>query len=206
MLPILSDWRTRTPAPRLASARRKDDLGAIRFKACRQAKPHKESIMLGITKQDFAIRADNFDLTQPWNLLRLIAGGFMFPHVAGKFVAGGLSVGTVGFFAKAGFTPPEAWLILAALVETATGIALVLGLCTRFAALGAAGALAVAVYALQMVKGFGWTWNTGGYEYPVFWAVVCISVAMNEFQRVAQRSSVARRQATSAARPATASA
>jgi putative oxidoreductase len=145
----------------------------------------RKNIMLGITKEDFSIRTENFDLTKPWNILRIICGAFMFPHVAGKFVAGAINPGTLGFFAKAGMQPPEAWVILAILVEAGTGIALVLGLCTRFAALGAAGALAVAVYALHMVKGFGWTWNTGGYEYPVFWAIVCIAVAMNEFKRVA---------------------
>jgi putative oxidoreductase len=65
------------------------------------------------------------------------------------------------------------------------GVFLVLGLCTRFAALGAAAILGVAVYALQVVKGFGWTWNTGGYEYPVFWAIVCVAIAIEEFKRVA---------------------
>lgn len=138
--------------------------------------------MLGITKNDFSIRAQNFDLTQPWNLLRIIAGAFMFPHVASKFVAGGLSPGVIGFFTKAGFQPPEAWVVLAALVEAGTGLALVLGLCTRFAALGAAGALVVAVYALHAVKGFAWLWNMGGYEYPIFWGLVCIAVAMNGFR------------------------
>jgi putative oxidoreductase len=138
--------------------------------------------MLGITREDFSIRASNFNLAQPWNILRIIAGAFMFPHVASKFTADGLSAGVIGFFAKAGFQPPEAWVMLAALVEGATGVALVLGLCTRFAALGAAGALAVAVYALHSIKGFAWLWNMGGYEYPIFWGVVCIAVAMNEFR------------------------
>jgi putative oxidoreductase len=100
---------------------------------------------------------------------RIISGAFTFPHVAGKFVNGALNPGTVAFFAKAGFQPPEVWVYFAAGAESLTGIALVLGICTRYAALGAAAVLAVAVYALQMVKGFGWTWNTGGYEYPVFW-------------------------------------
>jgi putative oxidoreductase len=44
--------------------------------------------------------------------------------------------------------------------------------------------LAIAVYSLQVVKGFGWTWNTGGYEYPVFWAIVCIAVALEEWKVV----------------------
>jgi putative oxidoreductase len=137
--------------------------------------------MLGITRNDFVVRARNFDLSQPWNILRIIAGAFMFPHALSKFTAAGLNPGVVGFFTKAGFQPPEAWMILAAVVEAGTGIALVLGVCTRFAALGAAGALAVAVYALHVVKGFGWLWNMGGYEYPIFWGLVCVALAMNEF-------------------------
>ena len=143
--------------------------------------------MLGITREDFTIRTENFSPADPWNILRFICGAFMFPHVASKFVAGALNPAVIGFFSKAGFAPAEAWMILAALVEAGTGIALVFGLCTRFAALGAAGALVVAVYALHMVKGFGWTWNTGGYEYPVFWAIVCLAVSINGFNQVAKR-------------------
>jgi putative oxidoreductase len=135
------------------------------------------------TSNDFRIKAENFDLTKGSNVIRIIAGAFMFPHVAGKFAGGALSVATVGFFAKAGFNPPELWLYLAAAAETLTGIALVLGICTRYAALGAAAVLAVAVYALQVVKGFsGWTWNKGGYEYPVFWALVCIGISIEEWK------------------------
>ena len=140
--------------------------------------------MLGIGKSDFTLQGTHFALNNPWNILRIICGAFMFPHALSKFVDGAINPGTLAFFAKAGFAPPAMWLVLAATVEVGTGIALVLGLCTRFAALGAAGALAVAVYALHMVNGFKWTWNTGGYEYPVFWGIVCIAVAMNEFQRI----------------------
>jgi putative oxidoreductase len=145
--------------------------------------------MLGLTRDDFRIRAENFDLTNGANVLRIIAGAFMFPHAAGKFASLAtltLNAGTVGFFAKAGMTPGELWVYLAAAAELATGLFLVLGLCTRYAALGAAAILGIAVYALQVVKGFsGWTWNTGGYEYPVFWALVCIAIALEEFKRVA---------------------
>ena len=134
------------------------------------------------TMDDFRIKAENFDLTNGLNILRIICGAFMFPHVAGKFVAGGLSAATVGFFAKAGFHPPELWIYIAACAETLTGVALILGVCTRYAALGAAAVLAIAVYSLQVVKGFGWTWNTGGYEYPVFWAIACLVVALEAWK------------------------
>lgn len=135
-----------------------------------------------LTKADFRISPSHFDLTQGWNILRIISGAFMFPHAASKFTGGALTVGTVGFFEKAGFHPPEFWIWLAAIVEVSAGVALVLGICTRYAALAAAGALAVAVYALQTVKGFGWTWNTGGYEYPVFWGLVCVAIAIEAWK------------------------
>ena len=155
-----------------------------------------------ITRDDFRIQASAFDLSRSSNILRIAAGAFMFPHIAGKFADGGLNPGTLGFFAKAGLTPPEFWVGLAATSEFLVGVFLVLGLCTRFAALGGAAVLLTAVYALQVVKGFGWTWNTGGYEYPVFWSIVCIAVAMDAFRehaRTAVRSTVG---ATGRVRPA----
>jgi len=142
-----------------------------------------------ITADDFRIKSENFDLTKGLNILRIICGAFMFPHVAGKFVGGALSAGTVGFFAKAGFHPPEVWVYIAATAETLAGIALILGVCTRFAALGAAAVLAIAVYSLHVVKGFGWTWNTGGYEYPVFWTIACLVVALEAWKTFLAASS-----------------
>jgi len=141
-----------------------------------------------LTRDDFRIKGENFDLTRGANILRIAAGAFMFPHVYGKFADIGtltLKAGTVGFFEKAGMVPGVLWTYLAAGAELTAGIFLVLGLCTRYASLGAAAILAIAVYALQVVKGFsGWTWNTGGYEYPVFWSLVCVAIAVEEFRRV----------------------
>jgi len=134
------------------------------------------------TRDDFRIKAENFDLSNGLNIIRIICGLFLFPHVAGKFAAGAVAAGTAGFFAKAGFHPPEVWVYIAALSETVAGVALVLGICTRFAALGAFALLAIAVYSLQVVKGFGWTWNTGGYEYPVFWALTSLAVAVEAWK------------------------
>ena len=138
--------------------------------------------MFTLTRDDFRIQASSFDLTKGSNILRIACGAFMFPHIAGKFANGAFNPGTLGFFAKAGMTPPEFWLGLAAMSEFLVGVFLVLGLCTRFAALGGAAVLLMAVYALQVVKGFGWTWNTGGYEYPVFWAIASVVVAMEAWK------------------------
>lgn len=158
--------------------------------------------MLTLTRDDFRIQASSFRLTEPANILRIAAGAFMFPHIAGKFANGAFNAGTLGFFAKAGLTPPEFWVGLAALSEFAVGVFLVLGLCTRFAAIGGAVVLLVAVYALQVVKGFGWTWNTGGYEYPVFWALTCLAVALGAWKEYFARLRPATAGATAELRPA----
>jgi len=147
-----------------------------------ELKKQQGDIMLSITKKDFVLQRKNFQLQNPWNILRLIAGAFFIPHALSKVVNGALNPGIVGFFDKAGFHPPEFWVTLAFLAEMVCGIALILGICTRFAALGAGFTLLIAVYALQVVKGFGWLWNFGGYEYPVFWAIVCFSVSIHAFQ------------------------
>ena len=138
--------------------------------------------MFGLSKEDFVLRPANFDLSNEWNILRIMAGAFMFPHIAGKFIGWAPDPATVGFFVKAGFTPGEMWVWIAAASETAAGLFLLLGLCTRFAALGAAAVLGLAVYALFAVKGFGWVWNKGGFEYPVFWSITCLAIAMHEFK------------------------
>ncbi len=44
-----------------------------------------------LSKEDFRIKADNFDPSNGFNIIRIICGLFMFPHVAGKFAAGGVA-------------------------------------------------------------------------------------------------------------------
>ena len=125
-----------------------------------------------------------FDLTNGDNVIRIAAGLFMFPHVIGKFVD---HAAILGFFTKAGFPAPELFLWLAAATEGLAGICLVFGLFTRFAAPAAAGALIVAVGALYNVGGFKWLWNKGGFEYPVFWALICLAITVREWAPLIHR-------------------
>jgi hypothetical protein len=53
--------------------------------------------MLTLSKQDFTLRPISLDLTNEWNILRLIAGAFMFPHILGKFIGWAPDPVTVGF-------------------------------------------------------------------------------------------------------------
>jgi len=139
---------------------------------------------LSITQHPCAI-ADRFDLTCGWNLLRIATGAFFLPHVAGKFVGfNSINPMVLGFFETAGFSPAAPFVVLAAMLETAVGIALVMGIFTRYAALAATLILMTAAYALHTVNGFkSWVWNSGGYEYPVFWAIACLAVALEAFRQ-----------------------
>lgn len=139
-----------------------------------------------ITRDDFRIRASNFDLTESHNVVRILAGFMMLPHAASKFAAGGLNPGTVGFFAKAGFQPAEFMVGLAAVAEITGGVFLLLGLATRWAALGVSAIMALTIVALLNVGPFKWLWNFGGIEYNVFWCLTALAVAVTEFKRRAE--------------------
>jgi putative oxidoreductase len=116
-----------------------------------------------------------FDPRDGDNIIRISAGAFMFPHVAGKFLD---HTAVLGFFTKAGFPAPEFFVALAAVTEAVSGICLVLGLWVRLAAPAAAGALFAAAAALYEVGGFKWVWNKGGFEYPMFWGLVCLALTV----------------------------
>lgn len=138
-----------------------------------------------LTADDFKISSSNFNLCNPLNILRIVAGFCFFPHALSKFTADGLNTGLLAFFGKAGFTMPSPafWLCLAAFAEVASGITLILGIATRWMALVAAGTLVIAVYALLVVGGFKWTWNTGGIEYPVVWMITCLCIALDAWKK-----------------------
>lgn len=121
------------------------------------------------------ITAANFDLSNGSNLLRILVGLYFLPHVV-NMIRNRAAV--VDFFDKAGIRPAAFCVGLAILVEAGSGAALVLGLYTPYAALLAAALLLVAAYAVFRLQGFKWLWISGGFEFPVFWSITCIAVAV----------------------------
>ncbi len=119
--------------------------------------------------------AHNFDLTDGFNILRLICGLFFIPHIYAKFFV----PEALGFFVAAKFQPPATWMYTACIIETLLAIALIFGIYPRYAGAIAAIHLGVAAVAVARVTGGKWLWNIGGYEYCVFWAICCAGVAMH---------------------------
>ena len=109
-------------------------------------------------------------------LLRLSAGVLFLLHGAylKVFVFG--MAGTGKFFASLGFPEWFAWLVV--LYETIGGLALILGIGTRWVALFLGVHLLVAAYLGHAGNGWLFTNNGGGYEYPVFWAIACFALAL----------------------------
>lgn len=119
--------------------------------------------------------AENFNLLNEFNILRIICGAFFIPHVYAKlFVPEAL-----GFFVAAKFKPPAVWMSIALAIETVLAICLILGIYTNYAASVAAIHMGVAGAAVYRVTGGKWLWNIGGYEYCLFWAICCVVVAMH---------------------------
>ena len=110
-----------------------------------------------------------------FNILRIICGAFFIPHIYAKFFV----PEALGFFVAAKFQPPAAWMYFACVIEIALAIGLIFGIFTTFVGALAALHLAVAGGAVYRVSNGKWLWNIGGCEYPVFWAICCVVVAMH---------------------------
>jgi putative oxidoreductase len=120
--------------------------------------------------------ADSFDLTNGSNVLRIVCGFFLIPHLFVKFQSQDF---VKGFMAKAGLKPPAAWLYAAFAVEIVASIGLIFDIYTFYAAMLAGVFLLVAAYASYRVSEGKWMWNFGGAEYPLFWAIACFVVALD---------------------------
>src|SRR6266571_2454058 len=107
-------------------------------------------------------------------LLRLSLGAMFIAHASFKYFVFTLP-GTAQFFASVGFPRPLAYVVFAA--ELIGGAMLVLGVYARWVALAFVPLL---LGATTVHWGNGWPFDSkgGGWEFPVFWAVVLVVQSM----------------------------
>lgn len=117
-------------------------------------------------------RLDAFSSYSPV-LLRLILGVVMTYHGYQKII-GDMSK-FAGFVAKIGFPFASFFAYSAALAEFAGGIALILGLLTRWSAFFVACTMAVAVFLVHFKDGM---FGEHGYEYPLTLLVAALSLML----------------------------
>ena len=108
-----------------------------------------------------------------WALIRITAGLMLIPHGWPKLMMG---VGATAQMAlvKRGIAPAEPLAIILIAIETLGGLCIALGLFTRFWAAAAVIEMSVIVY--HHLPKFGWT--DRGYEYPLFWGLVLLAIAL----------------------------
>jgi putative oxidoreductase len=108
-------------------------------------------------------------------LLRVSLGILFLAHAGLKFFVF-TPAGTAKFFGSVGLPPALAYLIITA--EVIGGIALILGLWTRIAAVALVPILLGAIFTVHGAAGFFFNNPNGGWEYPAFWAVALIVQAL----------------------------
>jgi putative oxidoreductase len=110
-----------------------------------------------------------------WPVIRIACGWNLVVHGWGKILRGPSTSAVVKPFADLGFEPALAWAWGALAIEFVGGIALILGLFTRFFAAAAAIEMAIISY-IYWKNGFSWL--SRGYEYTLLWGLVCFAIAL----------------------------
>ena len=116
----------------------------------------------------------SLDFADPIRFLGLIVGLAYIPHSLAKFTA---REAVFGFFQAAGFRPVALFAYFSLVVEVAITVCMVFGIFMTFAgAISAIFMLTAAAAVLKVSRG-KWSWNLGGCEYHVFWALCSLIVA-----------------------------
>ncbi|MGC3964592.1 MAG: DoxX family protein [Rhodocyclaceae bacterium] len=121
------------------------------------------------------MRGRRYDVPPALVVLRIACGVFFIPHIL--FKLGGLANAT-SFFGEVGFPYPELFVYAAIALESLAALGLIFAVQVRKAALLAAATLCAVAVATWLTSNSVWLWNRGGAEYPIFWALACIVVAM----------------------------
>lgn len=109
-------------------------------------------------------------------LLLRAAMGVLFLAHAGLKIFVFTPSGTVGYFASLGLPALLAYAVI--LAELFGGIALLLGIATRWVSLALLPILLGSIYVPHGAKGFLFSNPGGGWEFPAFWAVALLVQAL----------------------------
>ena len=130
-------------------------------------------------------------------LVRIITGVIFIAHGYVKFFGMGIE-GTTGFFAQIGVPAPSLMAPFVATLEVAGGIALVIGLLTRLAALGLAINMLVAIVLVRLKGGF---FAPNGAEFEILLCIACVALVIAGAGALSVDEGIARRRAPIAGDP-----
>ena len=108
-------------------------------------------------------------------ILRLATGAFSLVHGLIKLFVF-TPAGTAGYFQSIGLPGVLGYLTIA--LEIGGGLALILGIATRYVSLAMIGVLLGAAIFGHGGNGFTFSNPGGGWEYPVLWAITMLALAL----------------------------
>lgn len=108
-------------------------------------------------------------------VLRVALGVLFLAHSSLKLFVF-TPAGTAKFFGSLGLPAELAYVVIA--VEVLSGIALILGVWTRYAALAGIPILLGAIFTVHGASGFFFSNPKGGWEFPAFWAIALLAQAL----------------------------
>lgn len=109
-----------------------------------------------------------------WLVVRVAVGWNLVVHGWGKIMVGP-TPGFLKAYVDLGFSPPLPWFWSAFAIEFIGGIAIILGLFTRFFAAAVAIEMLI-IFACYWHNGFAWLKT--GYEYVLLWGLVSFAIAL----------------------------
>ena len=124
----------------------------------------RPSLVDGVTNADLAA-----------TILRVSMGVLFLAHAGLKLFIF-TPAGTAGYFASLGLPGPLAYLVIAA--ELLGGIALILGVYSRWVSLALVPILLGSIYVPHVAAGFFFSNEGGGWEFPAFWTVTLVVQAL----------------------------
>jgi putative oxidoreductase len=107
-----------------------------------------------------------------WLLVRCACGLILAVHGWGKVARGAEALAPV--FVKMGYANPVALIWFLAFVELVGGIAIAIGLFTRFFAAMVTVEMAVILFAHYLPNGFSWL--NRGYEFVLLWGLLALAI------------------------------
>ena len=118
-----------------------------------------------------------YDAAAPlsWLIIRVAVGWNLVMHGWPKVMHLPLSDATIKGYADLGFSLPTLWAYASMAIEFFGGIAIILGLFTRFFAAAAAIEMLV-ITCIYWSNGFGWLHR--GYEYTLMWGLIAFAIAL----------------------------
>lgn len=108
-------------------------------------------------------------------LLRILCGIWFVPHIIGKLSHYRKAAAT---FESVSLKPGLLFVGLTIGLECVAAFGLVFNVLPGYAAICGAVVLLGASYAIVRINGLNWRWQKMGPEFPLFWALICVGLAL----------------------------